>query len=1199
MGEPIPPSDSTERVEEIAARYLDLRRAGVPVTPQALAAAYPDLAPDLEKRLGEVEEAQTITLREAESGTDGGGGLVQIPMSTTAPVPPASTHEQVGPYRILETLGEGGMGSVYLAEQTEPVRRRVALKLIKSGLDTKGVIARFEAERQALALMDHPNIARVFDAGTTDAGLPFFVMELVSGESITDYCDRQRLDTPDRLRLFQQVCYAAQHAHQKGIIHRDLKPSNILVSVPGEEPVVKIIDFGIAKATSQKLSDRTIFTEQGHFVGTPEFMSPEQAEGSVVDIDTRTDIYSLGVILYRLLVGTLPFESRELRAKGHSELLRFIREEEPSRPSTRLSTLGKESDRVAKARKTNPSTLGRILRGDLDWITMKALEKDRTRRYGTASELAADIQRHLSHEPVLAGPPGAAYRIGKLIRRHRGPVAAAAIILFVLVAGLATSLALYFRAERAREAEEEHKIAAVAARDDARRQTTVADEARQAEKIQREEAEQQKAAAENAHEEAEDERTRAQSEADKAKAITRFLQDMLSSVDPGKDGREIKVSEVLSRAAKQIDDSFEEEPLVAAVLRLTMGKTYHALGIHDEAEALVREALETHRSHLGEMHPLTLTSMNNLAVEWMTLGKLEEAEALLRQSLAGRREVLGHEHPETLATTSNLATLLQHRGEMKEAEDMYRQVLALERRLLGDEDPGTLSSMGNLAFVLTARGKLDEAEKLHRQVLKVRRARLGGEHPHTLISMGSLASLLKDQGELDEAESLFRATLDGHRRVLGEEHPHTLATADNFALLLQEMGNLDEAEPLLRRTLETCRRTLGDDNEGTIASMGNLSLLLQRRGQLEEAEVLRRKSLSAHRRVFGAEHPGTLSGMTNLASLLQDQGKLEEAEPLVRRALAIQRRVLGEEHESTLNSMTGLGSLLFAQGKLEEAEPLLRKTLEVRRRKFGDEHPATLNSTHNLASLLAMQGKLEEAEPLLRQALKIRRRILGEDHPATLTTMHNLGTMLGALGKSDEEESLYRRALAARRRVLGEEHPDTLMSVSDLAALLKDRGDLEEAESLCRQALEARRRTLGDRHPDTLQSMSNLGTLLRAQGQLAEAERLGKRIFDLARSTLAEGDWRRGNFQALYGLILLDLERYEEAETHLLGGYWVLRDSLGARNKLTRSVVQKLVDLYTAWGKPEKAEQYRALLPSEEEHVDREQSEGSGVPPAR
>jgi serine/threonine protein kinase len=347
-----------------------------------------------------------------------------------------SVGTSIGRYKLLQQIGEGGFGTVYMAEQEEPVRRRVALKIIKLGMDTKQVIARFEAERQALALMEHPNIAKVFDAGATETGRPYFVMELVRGVPITDYCDQNRLGTTERLDLFMAVCGAVQHAHQKGVIHRDIKPTNVMVTLHDGTPVPKIIDFGIAKATNQRLTERTLFTEYNQFIGTPAYMSPEQAEMSGLDVDTRSDIYSLGVLLYELLTGTTPLDTQQFRKAAYTEIQRLIREEEPHRPSVRVSTMGQAATTAAEQRRTDLPGLARALRGDLDWVVMKALEKDRTRRYETANALRMDVQRFLANEPVLASPPGTIYRVRKFVRRNRTGVIVGATVAAALVIGL-------------------------------------------------------------------------------------------------------------------------------------------------------------------------------------------------------------------------------------------------------------------------------------------------------------------------------------------------------------------------------------------------------------------------------------------------------------------------------------------------------------------------------------------------------------------------------------------------------------------------------------------------------------------------------------------------------------------------------------------------------------------------------------------
>ncbi|MCH8852131.1 MAG: tetratricopeptide repeat protein [Planctomycetes bacterium] len=600
--------------------------------------------------------------------------------------------DRVGPYKILQELGEGGMGIVYLAEQTEPIRRRVALKLIKLGMDTKQVIARFETERQALALMNHPNVAKVLDAGATESGRPYFVMEYVKGESITAYCDRHRLTTKERLELFMQVCLAVQHAHQKGIIHRDIKPSNVLVGVEGDKPVPKVIDFGVAKATEQKLTERTLFTEQGQLIGTPEYMSPEQAEMTVLDIDTRTDIYSLGVLLYELLVGALPFDPTSLRQAAFAEIQRIIREVEPPKPSTRLSSLGDESTTAAQKRHTDRTSLERQLRGDLDWITMKALEKDRTRRYETANSLGLDVQRHLNNEPVLASPPSAAYRARKFIRRNKGPVSAAAVIAIVLLA--ATSISVTLALSEA----EQHRIAKQATQEAqsnlalAEQREAEANKAREAEKTAKEEADLARAAEEAQRRlaeqrEAEAKQAReAERQLKRTRVIIDFLNnDLLAAVAPEKQGKDVLMRDVLDTASKALEGKFDDAPLIEASIRTTLGTTYHKLGYYRKALPHLVRALEIRRAQLGVEHENTVASMTNLAILYKDQGRFDEAEPLFIKTLELQRRVLGEEHPSTIISMGNLATLYKEQGRYDEAEPLYVKTLEVWRRVLGEE----------------------------------------------------------------------------------------------------------------------------------------------------------------------------------------------------------------------------------------------------------------------------------------------------------------------------------------------------------------------------------------------------------------------------------------------------------------------------------------------------------------------------------
>ena len=698
-----------------------------------------------------------------------------LPLQSTPGLPPS-----IGPYRVLHLLGEGGMGEVWLVEQTEPVRRRAALKIIKAGMDTKQVVARFESERQALALMDHPAIAKVLDAGATHDGRPYFVMEYVPGVRITEHSDAHMLDTAARIELFIQVCEGVQHAHQKAIIHRDLKPSNVLVSLVDGAEQPKIIDFGIAKALGQRLTEKTLFTEIGSVIGTPEYMSPEQANLTGQDIDTRTDVYSLGVMLYELLTGQLPFTSDELRGSGLDELRRVIREAQPTRPSQKVSVAGKSSRELALRRRAEPATLTRQLRGDLDWIILKAMEKERNRRYGTPSELAADLRRHLRNEPVLASPPSRAYRIRKYVQRHRvGVVGFAALILMLA--------------------------------------TFAATQTVQARRIAQE-------------------RDRANAEAEAAKRVSDFLLNMYKVSDPSESrGVSITAREILDRAAKNIDTGLAKDPRLAARMMDTIGLVYQNLGLYSRAQPLLTRALERRRAVLGEDSPDTLTSMTHLAALEEAEGLLPEAEKLERTVVERGRTVLGRDHPATLTAMKVLAVLYARQGRYPEAEALTREALEGQRRAFGPDSPAALKTTHNLALMVSNQKRLPEAEALERQTLEKERQVLGLDHPETLLAADGLAGLYLMEGRAAEAEQLFRETLEGRKRVLGPEHAHTLMSMNNLAEVYEKEGRLDEARALFMRTLEIQQRVLGPNHPDTAFSIYNLGRVAARRGDRDEA----------------------------------------------------------------------------------------------------------------------------------------------------------------------------------------------------------------------------------------------------------------------------------------------------------------------------------------------------------------------------
>ncbi|MBW7906592.1 MAG: serine/threonine-protein kinase [Phycisphaerae bacterium] len=978
----------------------------------------------------------------APTASAGGGEAASAGAGAAVSEGPGSI---IGRYKLLQLIGEGGFGSVFMAQQESPVQRRVALKIIKLGMDTRQVIARFEAERQALALMEHPNIARVFDAGATEAGRPYFVMELVRGEPLTDYCDRNQLSIDERLRLFAQVCQAVQHAHQKGVIHRDLKPSNVLVTSTDGQAIPKVIDFGIAKATSARLTEKTVFTEHRQLIGTPEYMSPEQAEMTSSDIDTRSDVYSLGVLLYELLTGALPFDARRLRSAAFAEIQRIIREEEPPTPSLRLSRLDALPS-VAARRQIDPARLLRRVRGDLDWIVMKCLDKDRTRRYGTADALAQDILRHERGEPILAAPPSSAYRLRKFVRRHKVGVLAGAMIALLLVLAVAgtTTGMLWALREKSR-----------------------ADDAAKAESVARREAQQHAAQAAEAADLAQREARRAgeaeaaaRQRAAELDQVASFQASQLSELDPalmgvrirdavvgqgrvllaGRSATEAELdaaqrevervlagvsftdvslealdASVLSRALEAIDQQFPDQPLLRARLLQATSDTLRELGLGDRAVAPQAEALDIRRRALGDGHPDTLASVNREGMLLQAQGKLREAEQRYREALdAGRREA-GAEHPEVISALNNLGQVLVHQGRLAEAEPVCREALEQARRFLGEDHEGTYSAQGNLGLALNNLGRLSEAEECYRAALETKRRVLGDGHRSTLLSLSNLAVVLRERGRFDEAEPYFRETLEARRRLLGDNHPDTVTSINNLGGLLQYQGKLDEAEPFCRETLEQTRRLLGQDHPYTLIATNNMGLLLRTQGRLDEAEPFCREAVERMRRVLGDDHQNTIIAITNLGALLTTRGEPAAAEPLVREALDRQRRLLGEDKLATLDSMSNLGVVLRLQGKLEEAARLGAEAVERGRSVLRGHYVLGVFLTHYGRTLTAA-GRHGDSQAALLEAHETLSRALGAAHRQTRDAARALAELYDAWHAAEPEAGHDARAAEWRSR---------------------------------------------------------------------------------------------------------------------------------------------------------------------------------------
>ncbi|HWY85351.1 MAG TPA: serine/threonine-protein kinase [Gemmataceae bacterium] len=859
------------------------------------------------------------------------------------------TH--IGPYKLLEQIGEGGFGVVFMAEQEHPVRRIVAIKVIKPGMDTKQIIARFDAEREALARMDHPNIAKFLDAGTTgerrqetedrrqelggerrqetgvrrqelgvsiqgaderflppvscllspvsslltsDPGRPYFVMELVRGLPITLYCDENKLALRQRLELFVPLCQAVQHAHQKGIIHRDIKPSNVLITLHEGMPLVKVIDFGIAKATGRQLTDKTLFTGFAQMIGTPLYMSPEQATLGNADVDTRSDIYSLGVLLYELLAGSTPLEKTRLHEMGFDEILRIIREDDPPTPSTRLSrfrvptsanagTAPQRSpdpslEAIAAQRQMEPAKLARLLRGDLDCIVMRALDKDRNRRYGTAANLAEDVERYLRREAILARPPSARYKLGKFIQRNRVAVLATAAVAAALLVGTLVATWQAVEATRAQADAVAASAAATKAKETAERAERSALAAAAAAKKAKETAEMREA---------------------QARSMFEFLEmQILWAARPegqeGGLGRDVTVRQAIKAALPHLDKSFANQPFLEAMLRSTVGQSF---------------------MYLGEAR--------------LAADQLSRARVLLTK-------LLGPGHPQTLRSMNDLAVVLANLGQPADALKLHEETLVLQKKHIGIDHPETLRSLYNMAECHVALGRLADALKLHEEVLARRTAKLGANDPDTILSMHAVARNLAGLGRDAEALKLTEETLALMKAKLGPYHPYTLAGMNNLGKAYFAAGRYADARKLHEETLALMKIKLGPDHPATLKGMRNLARAYAAVGRHADAQGLREEVLKLREAKLGPNHPDTILSMQDLAASLMDAGRHEEALKLSEQAFKLQKASLGPDHPHTLLGMHPVAANLLALHRGAEAVPIIDECIERARTKIAD-----------------------------------------------------------------------------------------------------------------------------------------------------------------------------------------------------------------------------------------------------------------------
>ncbi len=919
--------------------------------------------------------------------------------------------QEIGSYRILSHIGSGGMGAVYLAERADGAfEQRVALKLIKRGMDSEQILRRFRSERKLLARLQHPNIARLLDAGVADGGQPYFVMEYVEGEAIDAYCDRHRLGVDQRLALFHDVCSAVLYAHASMVVHRDLKPENILITAEGQ---VKLLDFGIAKALED---DAESLTQTGLPVMTPEYASPEQVRGEAVT--TATDIYSLGVVLYELLSGLRPYhiENRGLAAVGEVVCTR-----EPDRPSTVVARLARhvesspsagagrsdqpesparlpgsgpasKSDQVARARSTQIPRLKRRLSGDLDVICLKALQKEPLRRYMTMGALAEDVRRHLDGMPVVARPDTVGYLLGKFAVRHRWGVLTGAFVIAVI-----TTLVSFYTIRLA------------------------------------------------------DERDRAHVEAAKARQTASFLQSIFEVSDPSvAKGETVTARTLLDEGAERVAAELVNQPDVQGTMMAVIGNVYLTLGLYDEAEDLTQRALHIRRS-IGPPNDTSAAALlDQIGVVRRLKGDYAGAERYAAEALAIYRESLGPRSAGATNSLNNLAEALRMQNRYDAAEAYYRDALAIRREQFGDEHVEVADNMNNLALLLHARGRLEDAEMMHREALATRRRLLDERHPDVSNSLDDLAFVLADRAKYDEALDLYTLALALRRQTLGPDEPRTVNTLKNMGLLMYRMGRYDEADSLLQQAGDLFRVRLGDEHPSVIGTVRDRAGVLHEQGEYERAEPLYREALELSRKILGDDHRETADVQSDLGGLMLVLGKHTEAEALHREALSTRRKLLGDDHVDVTTSLNTLGVVLLEQDRHREAEPFFREALEIRQNQLGPEHPRVAVPLTGLAAAIRGQRRFAEAEALYRESLRIHRAGLPPGHDRTAHALVGLGTLLTETGDAARAEPLLREAYDTRVRALPEGHWRTAQAASALGEALLAMSRLEEAEPLLR-----------------------------------------------------------------------------------------------------------------------------------------------------
>lgn len=934
--DPLPEASSLERWQQIETLFAQAR-----VLPPAERTAFLDAAcedatlrADLGRLLASHDQAEHFL---EDLDTERAAALLHDEAIAEEPL--------IGPYRLVQEVGRGGMGTVYLAERaTGQFQQQVALKLIKRGMDSDAILHRFLHERQILARLHHPSIARLYDGDVTSDGRPYFAMEYVDGTPITAYCDEHRLDVEARLRLFQEVCRAVHYAHQNLVVHRDLKPSNMLVTEEGE---LKLLDFGIARLLDEDAEAGLTLTEAGCRVMTPEYAAPEQVQGAA--ITTATDVYALGVVLYELLTGHRPYQFKQ---RTPAAIARHLSETEPERPSTvvrRAATIQHTDgttdilppELVSQKRGLAPDRLQRRLAGDLDTVLLKALRKEPERRYASAEAFLEDIKRHLSGLPVHARKDTLAYRTAKFIRRNRTGVAAAALVVLALLGGLGTAL---WQARVARQ------------------------------------------------------------EAATAEAVADFVVRLFEQADPDAvPGEEVTARSLLEQSPEQIERELAGQPKVQAEMLQVVSRLHMALGLYEETEPLLQQALTLRRTHYGTAHPETARTLSLLGLLAYDQSEYANAEAYLREAVQIQKATYGNNHLEVATTLQRLASVSRNQDKLVEAESLYRQVFSIRQRHLSSTNPDLADAMSGLAYVLRRAGNYGaETDSLYRQALAIYQQNYGDLHSATLDAMGAYSSFLQDKGAYEQAETLSREALSLTRQLFGEEHPTTGHAYHTLARLMSIQRNREAADSLYRQALQIYRSVYGNEHAYVGVTLSNLGAVQVDRQQYAEAEVLLREALEVYRRRYGSEHWYVAISTNELARLANKTGDVQQAEKRYREALALFRTSRPPGHPITGTSLQELGKLLLKQGRAAEAEPLLVEAEQSWAEAFAEDDWRLLDVRQDLGSCLLALNRFEEAEALLLHIYPTQKQKYGATDERTTATRQYLADLYIAWGKPDQ-----------------------------------------------------------------------------------------------------------------------------------------------------------------------------------------------------